>query len=162
YPLFPYTTLFRSSRVGLGDGERSPSFYLSRPTKCWPGIPTSHGSSGLLRPPWASLRLLPDVLVPQRRVRGDPLAHHLDAALVGQVDHAYAGLAQPVQAAREVHRLADHQRADAELPHQSAAVPARRQRGDHDGVPVGRLAAGLAEGVGLGVDRGITFLHPTV
>ena len=58
--------------------------------------------------------------------------------------------------------IAHHHRADPELLHQAAAVPARRQGGDHDRVAVGALAAGLAEGVGLAVHGGVVFLHPAV
>src|SRR5690606_26844581 len=55
----------------------------------------------------------------------------------------------------------DH-RADAELLHQAAAVPTRRQRRDHHGVAIRALATGLAEGVGLTVDAGIVLLHTAV
>src|SRR3546814_3350764 len=90
------------------------------------------------------------------------LAQHLDAALVGQVDDLDAVLAQPLDPAVEVHRLAHHHRADVELPHQAAAVPARGERGDHDGVAIAALAAGLAEGVGFAVHGRGAFLHPAI
>src|SRR5690606_15918864 len=103
-----------------------------------------------------------DVLVPHVRVGGDPVAKHADALGVVEVDDLNALFAQPLVPALEVDRLAHHHRADAELPDQAAAVPARGQGGDHDGVAVGALAAGLAEGVGLAVHGRIVFLHPAV
>src|SRR5690606_4605288 len=101
-------------------------------------------------------------LVPHLGIRRDPVAQHRDAALVGQVDDVDAVLAQPVEAAVEVHRLAHYHGADVELAHQAAAVPARGQGGDHDGVPVAALAAGLAEGVGFAVHGRVAFLHAAV
>src|SRR3546814_9418138 len=94
-------------------------------------------------PRWPSI--LADVLVPHFRVGRDPVAEHADAALVGEVNHVDAVLAQPLDPAVEIHRLAHHHGADVELPHQAAAVPARRQRGDHDGVALAALPAGLAD-----------------
>src|SRR3546814_2849375 len=75
--------------------------------------------------------ILADVLVPHLGVGRDPVAQHLDAALVGQVDDLDAVLAQPLDPAVEVHRLAHHHRADVELPHQAAAVPARGRSEEH-------------------------------
>src|SRR5690606_33255561 len=76
--------------------------------------------------------------------------------------HLHALFAQPVVAALEIDRLAHHHGTDPELLHQPAAVPARRERGDHDGVAVGALAAGLAEGVGFAVHGRIVFLYAAV
>lgn len=64
--------------------------------------------------------------------------------------------------ALEGDRLADHHGADIELAHQSAAVPAGRQRSDHDGVLVAALTAGLAEGIGFAMHGRIVFLHAAV
>ena len=68
----------------------------------------------------------PDVLVPQRRVLGDELLHHGHAALVVQKRNPHAVLGQPVVPTGEGATLTDHHRADVELAHQAAAVPARR------------------------------------
>src|SRR3546814_14496004 len=106
--------------------------------------------------------ILADILVPHFGIGRDPVAQHLDAALVGQVDDLDAVLAQPRNPAVEVHRLAHHHGADVELPHQAAAVPARGERGDHDRVAVAALAAGLAEGVGFAVHGRVAFLHAAV
>ncbi|BEK86557.1 hypothetical protein NSK11_contig00079-0026 [Nocardia seriolae] len=69
---------------------------------------------------------------------------------------------KPIVAAGEGARLADDDRADAELPDQPAAVPARRERGDHDGVAVVAAATGIAEGVGLGVHAGVVVLDAAI
>src|SRR5580704_4509600 len=79
-----------------------------------------------------------------------------------QIDHFDSIFSQPVNAAREIHRFADDQRANTELPHQSAAIPARRQRGHHDLVTIGALPSRLAKCVGLAVYRRIVFLHSPV
>ena len=73
-----------------------------------------------------------------------------------------AVFAEPVEAAGEIHRFADNQRADVELADQAAAVPAGGESGDHDFVAVGALAAGFAEGVGFAVDGGIAFLDAAI
>src|ERR1039458_3921722 len=65
-------------------------------------------------------------------------------------------------AAREVLRLTHDHRADPELAHQPAAEPARRERGDHHTVRIVAAAPGIAEGVGLAVDRGVALLDPAV
>src|ERR1700754_4419689 len=71
-----------------------------------------------------------------------------------EVDHGHARVvSEPVDPALERARLPDHHRADPELADQPAAVPARRQRRDHDRVPVGAPAAGVLEGRGLTVQR---------
>src|SRR5690606_23231461 len=115
------------------------------------------------RPQVAATRsVLTDVLVPHPRIRRDPVAEHGDALGVGEIDHLDAVLAQPVVATLEVDRFAHHHGADPELLHQPAAIPARRERGDHDRVAVGTLAAGLAEGVGFAMDGRVAFLHAAV
>src|SRR5260370_6723593 len=79
-----------------------------------------------------------------------------------QGDYLDAIFVQPVDAAAEVNRFADDHRADAELPHQAAAIPAWRQRGDHDFVAIAALAAGAAESVGFAVERKIIFLDAPI
>src|SRR4051812_30195532 len=87
-----------------------------------------------------------DVLVPEVGPGGDEFAHHSHALFGLQINNFDAVLLQPVLPAEEVHRLADDDGADVELPHQPAAKPAGRERGDHDGVAVAAPhAAGLAE-----------------
>src|SRR3546814_2723652 len=120
-----------------------------------PSLPTPVSAASVTSragwPPPYGGSILADVLVRHLGVGRDPIAEHADAALVGEVNHVDAGLAQPLDPAVEVHRLAHHHGADVELPHQAAAVPARGERGDHDGVAIAALAAGLAEGVGFAV-----------
>jgi hypothetical protein len=62
----------------------------------------------------------------------------------------------------EVQRFADHHGPDLELPDQATAVPAGRQGGDHDAVPVVTPPSGVAEGGRLGVAGRIVVLDPPV
>src|SRR5882672_7636933 len=73
-----------------------------------------------------------------------------------------AVFAEPIDAALKIHGLADDDGADAELPDEAAAIPARSESGYHDFVAVGALAAGFAKGVRLTVRGRIAFLHPTI
>ncbi len=79
-----------------------------------------------------------------------------------EIDDRDAVFAQPIEAAGKVDGLADDHRADPELPHEAAAVPARGECRDHDRVAVGPLAAGLAECVRLAVDRRIALLDASI
>src|SRR5215470_5790096 len=103
-----------------------------------------------------------DVLVPQIGTRPDELGHEPYA--FGVVEHRdqHAVLGQPTMPPDEGAILTDDHIRDAELPHEPAAVPARRKRGDHDGVAVARPAPGVTKRGGLGVRRGVAILHPAV
>ena len=58
--------------------------------------------------------------------------------------------------------FADDDGLEAELADEAGAVPAGGERGDHDEVAVGALAAGAAEGVGFAVDGGVGLLDAAV
>ncbi len=103
-----------------------------------------------------------DVFVPEGGVGGDEVAHHGDAVGVGEVDDLGAVVAEPVLAAGEVDAFADDESAEVELADETGAVPAGGERGDHDEVAVGALAAGVAEGVGFAVDAGVVLLDASV
>ena len=103
-----------------------------------------------------------DVFVPDGGVGGDVVAHHGDAGEVGEVDDLDAEVAEPVLAAGEVDALAEDDGAEAELADEAGAVPAGGERGDHDEVAVGALAAGVAEGVGFAVEAGVGELDAAV
>src|SRR3989304_325816 len=96
--------------------------------------------------------LLPDILIPDPWIGTNIPTEHLDALGRAQVDDLDAVLAQPLDAAAEIHGFADHDGPDIELAHQAAAVPAGRERRDHDLVAVAALPAGLAEGIGFAVN----------
>jgi hypothetical protein len=100
--------------------------------------------------------------VPEGGVGGDVVAHHGDAGGVGEVDDGDAEVAEPVLTAGEVLGFADDDGAEAELADEAGAVPAGGERGDHDEVAVGALAAGVAEGVGFAVDAGVGLLDAAV
>ena len=110
----------------------------------------------------AGPRLSADVLVPDVRMTRDPRTQHLDALGRGEVDDLYAVFPEPVETAGEVDRLAEDHPADAELPDEAAAVPARSERRHHRLVAVTALAARLAERVDLAVDRRVVFLDAPV
>src|ERR1700688_1788516 len=82
-----------------------------------------------------------DILVPNFRIRVYVLRQKRSALHGVQINDMNAERKQPIQAALEVTAFADPQRAESKLPYQSAAIPARRQRGDHDQVPIAALAA---------------------
>jgi hypothetical protein len=109
-----------------------------------------------------TLILTPDVLVPEFRVCGDELGHHVEALSIVENRYRDAVLGKPVVTAAERARLADDDRPDVELAHQTTAIPARRQRRHHDRRPVVALASRGTEGVGLAVHRGVVVLHPPV
>jgi hypothetical protein len=79
-----------------------------------------------------------------------------------QVDDAGAVFDEPVEAAAKTHGFADDEGADVELANEAAAVPAGSERGDHDFVAVGALAAGFAKGVGLAVNARVALLDAAV
>src|SRR5262249_7937670 len=112
------------------------------------------------RPP-VSL-LFADVLVPDLGVGRDVAGEHVDALARVEIDDLDPVLAEPVDAAWKVDRLPDDDRTDAELADQPAAVPAGRQRRDHDRVAIASLPAGIAESVGLAVHRRVVLLDAPV
>src|SRR6185436_15787498 len=99
---------------------------------------------------WAP-HLLADVLVPDLRVPRDEPLEQVDALLRVEVDHLDPVLAEPLDPALEGARLPDHDRPDAELADQPAAVPARRERGGDRDIAIGTAATGVAERLGLAV-----------
>src|SRR4051794_6145058 len=103
-----------------------------------------------------------DVFLPDLGMLVDEPPQELEAGLGVEVDHGHAALAQPIHAALEGARLADHDGPDPELAHETAAVPARRERRDHHRVAVGAPAPGIAERVGLAVDGRVVVLDAAV
>src|SRR5579862_6443058 len=104
----------------------------------------------------------PDVFVPNLGVGADIPGEQGDAFLRIEVDHFHAQRTQPIESALEIAAFAHDDRAKAKLPHQAATVPARRERGNHNELPIAALAAGIAEGVCLAVRGRIALLHPPV
>ena len=100
--------------------------------------------------------------MPHRGIRGDVVREQIDALLRMKIDHFDAILSQPIDATAEIHGLADDQHADAELPHQPAAIPAGGQRGHHDFVPITALPPGLAKRIRFAVHGRIIFLNPAI
>lgn len=69
---------------------------------------------------------------------------------------------QPVDASVEGPAFADDDGLESELADQAGAVPAGRERGDHNEVAVGALTSGVAEGVSLSVGGWVVVLDAAV
>src|SRR5579871_1172274 len=106
--------------------------------------------------------LLADVLVPDVRMLCNVAFKQFAAGEVVEVDHLDAVFAQPVEAAREGAAFAHYERANAKLPDETAAIPAGRERSDHNEVAIAFLAASAAEGIGFAMHAGVALLHPPV
>src|SRR5579864_5808795 len=100
--------------------------------------------------------------MPEDGICRNEFGEHLNAFLTCEIEDGDAICAQPVEAARKVHRIADDNGADAELPNQAAAIPARRERRDHNFVAIAALAACIAKRGGFGVHRGIAVLNAAI
>jgi hypothetical protein len=92
---------------------------------------------------------LADVLVPDVRMRGDEAGQKFYAFRRGQIHDLDAALSKPIDPAGEVDGLTHHHLGDPELPHEPAAIPARRQRRDHHRVPVAAPPAAAPKRIGL-------------
>ncbi len=73
-----------------------------------------------------------DILVPNLGMRADVLCQQGSALFGIQVDNLHSQRTQPVESALEVAAFPSDYGSEAELTYQSATVPARRERGDHD------------------------------
>src|SRR5882757_806683 len=98
-----------------------------------------------------------DVFVPDGWIFSDVSGEEIDAIGGVQIDDLDAIFAKPVDAALEVDRFSDDYGRNAELADQTAAIPTRRQRGDHDFVAIGALTACAAEGVRLTVNARVVL-----
>ena len=103
-----------------------------------------------------------DVFVPDGGIFADVSGQEIDAIGGMQIDDLDAIFAKPVDAALEVDRFSDDYGRNAELADQTAAIPTRRQRGDHDFVAIGAVAPCAAEGVGFTVDARVVLLNPPI
>jgi hypothetical protein len=86
----------------------------------------------------------------------------LAALTIVEIDHFNTIFAQPVEPPGESSALAHYKRADAKLPYQATAIPARRKSGYHYQLAVAALATTAAKGVSLAVDARITLLDPPI
>src|SRR5260370_38363945 len=78
------------------------------------------------------------------------------------VEHFRAVLAEPIDAAAEIHGLADHYGANAKLADQTAAIPARSERSHHNFVSVAALPARLLKRVRFAMRGRDAILHSAV
>src|SRR5689334_12901873 len=95
-------------------------------------------------------------------MQADVFSQQLNAFRRIEINYLYTQRPQPVQPALKISAFAHHYRAEPELPHQSAAIPARRQCGYHGQTPVTALTAGVAKGVRLAMKGGVAILYAAV
>src|ERR1700685_3997409 len=94
--------------------------------------------------PRLNLVSLADVFVPDVRVRLDVRSEQRGALFGIKINYLHAERTKPVNAALKCPAIADHKRAKAKLADQPAAIPARRERGDHDEIAIAALASRAA------------------
>ena len=79
-----------------------------------------------------------------------------------QIDDLDSQGAEPVDSALKRVRLSPDHASKAELSNQTAAIPARRQCGDHGQFAIAALAAGVAKSIGFAVQRRIAVLYAPI
>src|SRR5580658_3585974 len=109
---------------------------------------------------WSSV--FSNVLVPERRILRDEYGEHLHTFFRRKIKHFDSVFLQPIDSAAKIYRFSDDHRSNSKLANQPAAIPAWRERRDHDFVAVTFLAAGFPEGVGLAMRRRVTVLYSPV
>jgi hypothetical protein len=100
--------------------------------------------------------------MPNRGIRLNIVGEQRDAFLRPKIYDDYTGLAQPIDAAGKISGLPYDHRRNGKLADQATAIPAGRQRGDHDFVAVGALTACPPERVGFAVNRRVVLLNTAV
>jgi hypothetical protein len=100
--------------------------------------------------------------MPDLRMVAYKSCHQIGALFRVQIKDSYARLAKPLNAAAECSTLSDHQGANTELPHQPAAVPARRQRSDHHYIAIRSQSACTPKRIRFRMRRRITFLYASI
>src|ERR1700689_5605792 len=106
--------------------------------------------------------LLANIFVPYGGVRANVICEERRTFGGIQINHIDAERTQPVRASLKVAAFADNDGAETKLAYQPAAIPAGRERRNHNKVAITALAAGVAECVRLAVHRGIALLHAEV
>jgi hypothetical protein len=106
--------------------------------------------------------LFADVFVPDGGMFSNVVGKGSNALFVMEIDDLGAVFAEPVDAALEIHGLADNDCANPELADKAAAIPAGSERGGHDFVAIAFLTAGFAESIRLAMDGGIVFLDSAI
>src|SRR5262249_7565524 len=92
-----------------------------------------------------------DVFFPDFGMLDYVFRQQLDAFLGVEVNDFDAILAQLIDSALKVYRLAHDDRSDAKLTYQSTAIPIRSEGRNHGFVAIGSLAVGAAKGVRFAV-----------
>jgi hypothetical protein len=84
------------------------------------------------------------------------------AILIIEVDDFNTVVTKPVETARESTAFANDNGAEAKLSYKAAAIPAWRERCNHNQVAIAALAAGTAKCIRFAVNAGIAVLHAAV
>jgi hypothetical protein len=84
------------------------------------------------------------------------------AILIIEVDDFNTVVTKPVETARESTAFANDIGAEAKLSYKAAAIPAWRERRNHNQIAVATLATGAAKCIRLAVDTGIALLHAAI
>jgi len=103
-----------------------------------------------------------DVFVPDGRIILDVIGEQSDAFLRVEIDDFNVEGAEPVDAALEGAGFADDDAGKTELANEAAAIPARRERRNHDRILVASLATGPAKRIGLAMHGRVVVLYSTV
>lgn len=111
---------------------------------------------------YCSQSVLTNVFVPDLGFCSDKVAKKFLANFRIEINNLDFVLAQPIDTALKSSRFADDYGADTELPHEAAAIPAWRERRDHNAIAIAALATGFAKRVRLAMDRRVVFLHAAV
>src|SRR5277367_2742313 len=106
--------------------------------------------------------VLANVFAPEGRIFRDELAQHPYTFVRRKIDHFDSVFLQPIDAAAKIHGFAHDNGSDTKLANQSAAVPARGQRGHHDFVAIALVASRFAKRVCLAMNGRIAVLHSAV
>jgi len=105
---------------------------------------------------------LADVFVPDFRMGLDVGGEKRGALFGIKINHLHAERTKPVNAALKGAAFADHEGAEAKLADQPAAIPARRECGDHNEIAIAALASRATKCVGFGMRRRVALLDATV
>jgi len=103
-----------------------------------------------------------DVFVPDGGIFLDVIGEESCTFLRVEIDDFDVERAEPVDAALECAGFTDDDAGKTELANQAAAIPAGSEGSDHSEFAIAALAAGVAEGVGFSVERGIAELHAAI
>src|SRR5712691_12038790 len=111
---------------------------------------------------YASSPLTTDIFVPELRMRGDEVLHHLDAFREVEIDYFHAVTAHKLESTTKGPALAHDHFADLKLHDRAAAQIAGHERRIENGVAKTPDSPGIPQTIDLRVRHWIVFLHALV